>query len=154
MSVETKLTDAIAELEKFSNVDQKIAFCGLTLQKDNETTIFKSIEEMENTLRNIEIENLYNINVKTSYFMFKSVTIRLEYLTEAELNKPFKLVKIARNVNAFDSNYRYSDDSSVYSFWNKLYTRLKEMIDLLTKDEINILKTLTTSEKQNYFSIN
>ncbi len=120
---------------------------------DNEVLLFNTVEDFITELKKINANNIYKITLKTDFYMFKSAVVEVSYLKEEEINKPIKVVKIARNINAFDNSYVYSDDSSVYDFWNNLKNKIEKLINTLSKKEATILKQLVNSENQKNFSI-
>lgn len=74
-------------------------------------------------------------------------------MTEVEVNQPFKLVKIARNINAFNTCYEYIGEHSKFKLWSDLKNKLFKMLKTLNPREVTILRLLTHTDKQKYFAI-
>lgn len=62
--------------------------------------------------------------------------------------------RIARNINAMDMNYHYSDDMKVWKFWSGLDRKLKNIIKPLSETDRNIIKQYCIKEKAAQFGIN
>lgn len=61
--------------------------------------------------------------------------------------------KIARNINAMDTNYQYSDDSRSYRFWSSLQTKLNKILSTLTDEDKKLIKSLCHEEEAKYFNL-
>lgn len=61
--------------------------------------------------------------------------------------------KIARNINAMDINFQYSDDMKVWSFWNNLSDKLREIISTLNNADIVFLTSKCDETKAKYFGL-
>lgn len=135
----------ITEIEANENTGLRVANMGLSIRSGNDVKFYNSIEDLKEAVQSIDVTNLYSIDVKFSKWMFLQITVSVSYLTEAEINKPFNVVKIARNINAFDVNYNYIDNGTEYKFWSELYNTIQNKINALKSDEIEALKKLTNS---------
>jgi hypothetical protein len=148
-----KIQHIVTELQNFGKIEQRVANMGLKIEYGTSREFFKTVAELIEAVEKIETTNLYDLSIETSSWMFKSVVVNVKYLSENEINKPIKLVKIARNINAFDNNFDKSDDNSVYTFWNNLYKKLTELVKSLTPQEVSVIRELTKVEQQKYFSL-
>ena len=132
------------QIEKLKSSDLKTGFMGLKIKYENTSKFFKTLDELQGAVKMIDTTNLYSLNVEVSEHQFLSVTVVVSYLTENEIGKPLNLVKISRNIRALKrSNYQYSDDHSVWKFWNNLRTKLDAKIASLHSDEKELLTQLT-----------
>ncbi|MDP2452652.1 MULTISPECIES: hypothetical protein [unclassified Kaistella] len=61
--------------------------------------------------------------------------------------------KIARNINAMDTNYQYCDNSRAYRFWSNLEDKLNKILASLSTDEKVIIKALCHEEEAKYFNL-
>lgn len=61
--------------------------------------------------------------------------------------------KIARNINAMDTNYQYCDDSRSYRFWSTLQSKLTAILSTLTEEDKQIIKGLCHEEEAKYFNL-
>ena len=61
--------------------------------------------------------------------------------------------QIARNINAMDMNYEYSDDMRKWRFWNNLKSKLKKILSELSDDDKGFIHTLCESDKAQYFGL-
>lgn len=66
---------------------------------------------------------------------------------------PKRLEKIARNINAMDMFYQYSDDHRVWSFWNNLHAKLIEILKSLSSADKYQLKGLCEEKNAKYFGL-
>lgn len=64
-----------------------------------------------------------------------------------------RIEKIARNINAMDMNYYYSDDHKVYKFWNGLYTKLVKILSNMTNEDKQMLSGLCKEKNAKYFGL-
>jgi hypothetical protein len=115
----------ISEIEANENTGLRVANMGLSIRNGNDVKFYNSIADLKDAVQSIETTNLYSINVKFSTWMFLQITVSVSYLTEAEINQPYNVVKIARNINAFDVNYNYIDNGTEYKFWSELYITIQ-----------------------------
>jgi hypothetical protein len=145
-----KIQHIVTELQNFGKIEQRVANMGLKIEYGTSREFFKTVAELIEAVEKIQTTNLYDLSIETSSWMFKSVVVNVKYLLEKEINKPLKLVKIARNINAFDGNFDRSDDNSVYTFWNNLYKKINELVKSLTPQEVS---ELTKVNQQKYFSL-
>ena len=135
----------INEIEASENTSLKVGFMGLSIKNGNDVTFFESIEELKQAVKEIDTTNLYKIDVQIEKFIFLSISVSISYLTKEEINEPFNIVQIARNINVFDVNFEHIDNSSEYEFWNNLYKNIQNRLDSLTDEEISALKRLVNS---------
>ena len=138
---------AIQQLQSLLDHKNKIAMNGLKIKIENNVKFYKSVSELISELSTIDEKKLYNINIDIENKVFLQITITLQYLTPKEINKPFKVVKIARNINSFDNDFEKADDKSVYNFWKELNTKLTKIIKTLSEKEIRQLKKLVTNHQ-------
>ncbi|MCB0388285.1 MAG: hypothetical protein KDD23_06215 [Winogradskyella sp.] len=61
--------------------------------------------------------------------------------------------KIARNINAMDLYYQYSDDMKVWKFWNKLRGKLFKILGTLENADKEFIKTLCDENRAKYFGL-
>lgn len=61
--------------------------------------------------------------------------------------------KIARNINAMDLYYQYSDDMKVWKFWNKLRSKLFKILGTLENADKEFIKTLCDENRAKYFGL-
>ena len=74
-------------------------------------------------------------------------------ITSIKMISPARAEKIARNINAMDLNYQYSDDLRGYKFWSGLEKKLKEILKTLSKEEKEQIKALCNEEEARYFGL-
>lgn len=74
-------------------------------------------------------------------------------ITSIKMISPARAEKIARNINAMDLNYQYSDDLRGYKFWSGLEKKLKEILKTLSKEDKEQIKTLCNEEEARYFGL-
>ena len=67
---------------------------GLSIRNDNDVVFYNSIEDLKKAVQNIETKKLYNIDVKIEKWMFLQITVLVLYLTEAEVNESFNVVRL------------------------------------------------------------
>lgn len=65
-----------------------------------------------------------------------------------------RAAKIARNINAMDLNYNYSDDMRTYRFFSKLEKQLREILSTLTEDDKFIIAQLCDDAEATFFGLN
>lgn len=61
--------------------------------------------------------------------------------------------KIARNINAMDVNFEYSDDIKVYKFWRNLKNKLEAILEGLSDADKQIIVALCDEVKAKYFKL-
>ena len=61
--------------------------------------------------------------------------------------------KIAKNINAMDMYYEYSDDMKVWKFWNELRGKLFKILGTLEKADKDFIRTLCNEDKAKYFGL-
>ena len=61
--------------------------------------------------------------------------------------------KIARNINAMDLTYEYSDDMKVWKFWSELRSKLFKILGTLSKTDKDFIKTFCKEDKAKYFNL-
>lgn len=61
--------------------------------------------------------------------------------------------KIARNINAMDLNYQYSDDRKVYRFWRNLESKLNSILNTLNDEDKSLIATLCKKENLAFFKL-
>lgn len=61
--------------------------------------------------------------------------------------------RIARNINAMDMSYNYSDDMKVWKFWNVLRKKLIDILSTLSDNDKNTIIPLCKEEKAKYFNL-
>lgn len=61
--------------------------------------------------------------------------------------------RLARNINAMDMYYDYSDDFKVWKFWNELRSKLFKILDTLSQVEKDTIKNLCKEDKAKYFNL-
>ena len=74
-------------------------------------------------------------------------------ITSIKMISPARAEKIARNINAMDLNYQYSDDLRGYKFWSGLEKKLKEILKTLSKEDKEQIKILCNEEEARYFGL-
>lgn len=62
--------------------------------------------------------------------------------------------KIARNINAMNTDYQRMDDMRSWRFWNGLEKTLKKKLSELSKNDIEVIKPLLKPEEAKYFNLN
>lgn len=61
--------------------------------------------------------------------------------------------KIARNINAMDIYFEYSDDMKVYRFWRNLKRKLETILTNLSDTDKRLVISLCEAEKRKYFNL-
>ena len=61
--------------------------------------------------------------------------------------------RIARNINAMDLNYQYSDDGSTWRFWNDLNKKLMNILSGLSDEDKSVIKNLCQDQRAKYFGL-
>lgn len=61
--------------------------------------------------------------------------------------------KIARNINAMDTNYHRSDDRRSWKFWNNLEKVIKRKLSELTNDDIEAIRPLLNPTEAKFFNL-
>lgn len=142
--------DILQKIDKVKNLNKKIANMGLKISFDNKKPIFfKSIEELENEIQKINTKNVYKIKIEIETERLLQVGVYVQLFKSKEINKPFRVIEIARNINAFDLNFEKAT-LDVYKFWSDLYKRLEIKIRSLSEKEKKQLQKLV---ENNLFKI-
>lgn len=135
----------ISKLEELKRLNMRVASQGLKITIAGETSFVPSLDELIEAVKNVDTTNLYRFNFKSSDFMFLSVAVDVEYLTEREAKYPLKLVRIARNLKALRlSDYERSDVSKTYQFYSELKLKLDKRLEVLRNDEMDIVNLLAS----------
>lgn len=61
--------------------------------------------------------------------------------------------KIARNINAMDLSYQYSDDSRRYRFWSNLNDKLRKILATLSNEDRAFIKTFCNEDEAKFFNL-
>ena len=61
--------------------------------------------------------------------------------------------QIARNINAMDVYFEYSDDMKVYKFWRNLKRKLDSILENLTDADKKLVISLCEADKRKYFNL-
>lgn len=61
--------------------------------------------------------------------------------------------KIARNINAMDTEYHRLDDMKSWKFWNNLEKVLKKKLSELSSEDIEFIKPLLKPTEAKYFNL-
>lgn len=61
--------------------------------------------------------------------------------------------KIARNINAMDIYFEYSDSRKVYKFWRNLKNKLVVIIENLNDADRKLVTSLCEADKRKYFNL-
>ncbi|MEA1848960.1 hypothetical protein U9K52_08560 [Chryseobacterium sp. MHB01] len=61
--------------------------------------------------------------------------------------------KIARNINAMDTNYHRSDDRRSWKFWNNLEKVIKRKLSELSNDDIEAIRPLLKPTEAKFFNL-
>ena len=61
--------------------------------------------------------------------------------------------KIARNINAMDTNYQKIDDMKSWKFWNNLEKVLNRKLERLSMNDIEVIKPLLNPVEAEYFNL-
>ncbi|WP_278494874.1 hypothetical protein [Chryseobacterium arthrosphaerae] len=61
--------------------------------------------------------------------------------------------KIARNINAMDTDYHRLEDSRSWRFWNNLESVLKKKLSDLSPNDIEAIKPLLKPEEAKFFNL-
>jgi hypothetical protein len=142
--------DILQKIDKVKNLNKKIANMGLKISFDNKKPIFfKSIEELENEIKKINTKNVYKIKIEIETERLLQIGVYVQLFKSKEINKPFRVIEIARNINAFDLNFEKAT-LDVYKFWSDLYKRLEIKIRSLSEKEKKQLQKLV---ENNLFKI-
>lgn len=64
-----------------------------------------------------------------------------------------RIEQIARNINAMDVYYEYSDDMRVYKFWKNLRRKLEHILENLTDADKRSVISLCEADKRKYFNL-
>ena len=153
MNNSIKISSTITELQKFNEVDKKTASMGLKIEFGDSREFYKTTEELIDAVKKLKTEKLYKIEVETSLYSFKTATVKVSYLTKEEINKPFKVVRIARNINAFDNEFSKITDVKKFNFWNDLNKKLNDLLKTASPRELKMIKKLTKTEQQKFFNL-
>ncbi len=142
--------DILQKIDQVKNLNKKVANMGLKISFDNNKPVFfKNIEELEKEIKSINSKNVYKIKFEIETERFIQIALYVQYFTSKEINKPFRVIEIARNINAFDINFEKAT-LDVYKFWSDLYKRLELKIRSLSEKEKKQLQKLV---ENNIFKI-
>ena len=61
--------------------------------------------------------------------------------------------KIARNINAMDTNYQYSDNIKSIRFWSSLNDKLRTILATLSDADKQYLSTLCNPAESKFFNL-
>lgn len=61
--------------------------------------------------------------------------------------------KIARNINAMDLNYQYTDDSRRYRFWANLESKLRSILATLSNEDRAFIRTYCNPDEAEFFNL-
>lgn len=61
--------------------------------------------------------------------------------------------KIARNINAMDTDYHRRDDRRSWKFWNNLEKVLKRKLSELSSEDIEVIKPLLNPTEAKFFNL-
>lgn len=61
--------------------------------------------------------------------------------------------KIARNINAMDTNYQRIDDSRSHRFWSNLNAKLNKILASLSADDKATIKALCNDSEAKFFNL-
>lgn len=139
------INKALKQISDAKSINKKIAFKGLKIVLDNSKPVFfKTIEDLEEEIKKINIKNVYKILVEIENGTFLQILVKVLFFSPKEINKPYKVIQLSRNINAFDLNF---DKSSfdVFTFWNDLYKKIQQKIELLGDKEKKQLQKLVTN---------
>lgn len=64
-----------------------------------------------------------------------------------------RIEQIARNVNAMDVYFEYSDDMKVYKFWRNLKKKLETILQNLNDADRKLVISLCEADKRKYFNL-
>ena len=64
-----------------------------------------------------------------------------------------RAAKIARNINAMNMQYEYTDNHKKYKFWRSLKNKLETILESLTDEDKNIVASLCEVDKLEYFNL-
>ena len=146
------LNSILNRLEQFKASPVKLCYAGMQLRIENEKPIiFKTYDALVAAVKALDLTNTYSVHTVVNFDQFKSVQVCVSYLTEAEIGKPIALVKIARNINAFEASYSYIDQFSDWKFWHNLKGKLQRYLQKLSPNELQVVKELTDEEKLTQF---
>jgi hypothetical protein len=102
-------------------------------------------------------KNIYEMNAISQRKILTTANIQTisnpTTITSIKMISPARAEKIARNINAMDLNYQYSDDLRGYKFWSGLEKKLKEILKTLSKEDKEQIKTLCNEEEARYFGL-
>lgn len=62
--------------------------------------------------------------------------------------------RIARNINAMDTDYQRLDDSRSWKFWNNLENVLKRKLSELSNNDIEKIKPMLNPKEARFFNLN
>lgn len=65
-----------------------------------------------------------------------------------------RAAKIARNINAMDLNYNYSDDMRTYRFFSKLEKQLREILSRLSQEDKLMIAQFCNDAEAKFFGLN
>lgn len=136
------ISEVTKQLQDAKKLDQRIGFMGLKIRTDDLPIFKESIDELIEYVEELDTENLYRLDVKIDRFMFLNITINVSYLQGDEVGQPIGLVRVARNIKAFDTTYERSDDHSVWKFWSNLSKKLNEKLRDMDDSQKAIVKQL------------
>lgn len=142
--------DILQKIDQVKNLNKKVANMGLKISFDNNKPIFfKNIEDLENEIKKVNTKNVYKIKIQSETEGFIQVGVYIQLFKSKEINKPFRVIEIARNINAFDLNFEKAT-LDVYKFWSDLHKRLELKIKSLSEKEKKQLQKLV---ENNLFKI-
>ncbi len=61
--------------------------------------------------------------------------------------------KIARNINAMDTDYQRLDDRRAWRFWSDLEKTLKKKLSELSENDIEVIKPMLKPDEAKYFNL-
>lgn len=61
--------------------------------------------------------------------------------------------KIARNINAMNTDYQRMDDMNSWRFWNGLEKTLKKKLSELSPSDLEVIKPMLKPEEAKYFNL-
>ncbi|ADQ81348.1 hypothetical protein [Riemerella anatipestifer] len=64
-----------------------------------------------------------------------------------------RIEKIARNINAMDIYYQYSDDAREWRFWNDLNNKLRKILKGLSPEVKEQIRQLCNEQEAKYFNL-
>jgi len=148
-----RVTEITTQLQALKGSTQRIGNMGLKIEADATPVFVETIDDLIEYVENIDETNLYCLELKVDKYMFLNITVTVSYLQGEEIGQPIGLVRVARNIKSFDTNYQFiSGDLGKWTFWNNLSTKLKAKLAAMDEAQKTTVKELAGNDAE-YFGL-